>query len=153
MENIENFKIIGISVETTNKNGKAAEDLGILWQRFFSENVIEKITDKVDANIYAIYTNYESDFNGKYETIIGVKVNSLENIPSGLVGKKFETESFTHFVAKGEMPNSIANKWGEIWANDKNLNRKYTYDFELYSEKSQQGANCEVDIFIATQQN
>ena len=32
----------------------------------------------------------------------------------------------------------------------KELDRKYSYDFEVYGEKSQNGENSEVEIFIAT---
>ncbi|MCD4771860.1 MAG: hypothetical protein K8R41_00585 [Bacteroidales bacterium] len=39
MKKIECFKIIGISTETTNENGKSAKDLGKLWGRFYSENI------------------------------------------------------------------------------------------------------------------
>ena len=34
------FKIIGISTRTTNKDNQSKEDLGKLWERFFSEKII-----------------------------------------------------------------------------------------------------------------
>ena len=150
MTKIEDFKIIGISTITTNENGKAASDLGLLWQRFFEENIIGKIENKVSNDIYAIYTDYESDFTGKYHTIIGLKVNSLDNIPEDLIGREFKNDTFVKHTAKGEMPNAVVKTWKEIWDNNTTLNRKYTYDFEVYTEKSQNGENSEVDIYIAT---
>jgi len=36
------MKIIGISVRTTNQNGQAMQDIGNLWQRFFSEHRLPK---------------------------------------------------------------------------------------------------------------
>jgi predicted transcriptional regulator YdeE len=39
--------------------------------------------------------------------------------------------------------------WKEIWDKDKELNRKYTADFEVCGEKSQNGENSEVEIYIA----
>ncbi|KAA3597920.1 MAG: AraC family transcriptional regulator [Calditrichaeota bacterium] len=149
MQKIDSFKIIGISVETTNENGKSATDLGGLWMRFFSESIPSQIPNKISDEIYSIYTDYESDYNGKYTSIIGLKVNSLENIPEGFVGREFEGGSFTKFVAKGELPNSIVETWMEIWAKDEVLGRKYTYDFEVHGENSQKGADSEVEIFIA----
>jgi predicted transcriptional regulator YdeE len=145
----ESFKIIGIQTETTNQDGKAAADLANLWARFFAENVPNQIQNKISNDIYSIYTDYESDFTGKYKTVIGLKVNSLDNIPEGFIGREFAGESFIKFVAKGEMPNAVVETWQEIWSNDKSLNRKYTYDFEVYGEKSQNGLNSEVEIYIA----
>jgi predicted transcriptional regulator YdeE len=150
MNKIESFKIIGVSVETTNEDGKAANDIGNLWGKFFAEKIPSKIENKISNDIYSIYTDYESDFTGKYTTILGLKVDSFGNIPEGLVGREFTSENFVKFIAKGEMPNAVVETWKEIWSNDQDLNRKYTYDFEVYGEKSQNGLNSEVEIYIAT---
>ena len=149
MEKVESFKIIGIAVETTNQNGQNAEDLGNLWGQFFADNLMENIPNRIENDIYAIYTDYESDFRGGYTAILGLKVSSLENIPSGLIGREFEEGNFKKFCAKGIMPNAVIDTWEEIWTDDKLLKRKYTYDFELYGAKSQNGENSEVEIFIA----
>lgn len=151
MEQIENFKIIGIEIETTNENGKSAEDLGKLWKQFYSENVPSKIPNKISNEIYSIYTDYESDYKGKYKTIIGQRVSSLDKVPNELIGREFNGGKYQKFVAKGQMPNAVVESWQEIWAKDKELNRKYTADFEVYGEKSQNGEKSEVEIFIATE--
>jgi predicted transcriptional regulator YdeE len=153
MNQIESFKIIGISAETTNQDGKAAIDIGNLWGKFFAENISNQIQDKISNEIYSIYTDYESDLTGKYTTVLGLKVDSLDNIPVGLVGRDFSSESFVKFIAKGEMPDAVVETWKEIWSNDKTLNRKYSYDFEVYDEKSQNGIDSEVSIYIATESN
>ena len=150
MENIDSFKIIGIASETTNANGKAAEDLEKLWERFFVENIANKIPNKISEEIYSIYTDYESDYTGKYTCVIGQKVDSMEGIPNGLIGREFKSGKYQKFVAKGQMPNAVVEIWKEIWAKDKELNRKYTADFEVYGQKSQNGENSEVEIYIAT---
>ena len=149
MEKVEGFKIIGISVETSNQNGQNAEDLGNLWAKFFANNLIEKIPNSISNDILAIYTDYKSDFRGNYTAILGLKVSSLHQIPEGLIGREFAAGSFKKFSAKGIMPNAVIDTWEEIWTDDKLLKRKYTYDFELYGAKSQNGENSEVDIFIA----
>ncbi|MDQ2721593.1 MAG: effector binding domain-containing protein [Bacteroidota bacterium] len=147
---MENFKIIGISVRTTNQNKKAVEDIGKLWGQFFAENILAKVENKIGNEIYSIYTDYKSDYTDEYTTILGVRVNNLDNIPDGLIGREFQADTFTKFIAKGEMPNSVVEIWKEVWSKDKELNRKYTYDFEVYGEKSQNGKDSEVEIFIAT---
>ncbi len=48
------------------------------------------------------------------------------------------------------MPNATVNAcWIEIWKKDKELNTKYTYDYEVYGENYQNGENSEVEIYIA----
>lgn len=143
------FKIIGILTRTTNKDSKAQQDLGNLWGLFFTQNIFDKIPNKVSNEVLAIYTDYKSDFTEDYTTIIGVPVSTLDKIPEGLIGREFQTENFQKFTAKGEMPNAVVNTWIDIWNRDKELNRKYTYDFEVYGKNSQNGENSEVEIYIA----
>lgn len=145
------FKIIGIATRTTNKNNKSQKDLEQLWGQFYTENLLEKIPNKTSNEIIAIYTDYIKDYTEDYTTIIGVPVSTLSEIPQGLIGREFPSENFQKIVAKGEMPNAVVKTWMEIWNKDEELNRKYTYDFEVYGENSQNGENSEVEIYIAVE--
>lgn len=144
------FKVIGISVRTTNKDSQALQDIGQLWSRFFAEGIADKIPNKQSGEIYSIYTDYKSDYTEDYTTILGMPVTTLDEIPEGLTGREFQPEHFRKFVARGTMPAAVGNAWMDIWQRDKELNRKYTYDFEVYGAASQQGDESEVEIFIAT---
>jgi predicted transcriptional regulator YdeE len=146
---INGFKIIGISTRTTNKNNKSQEDLTNLWGQFYAQNIFDKIPNKISDNVLSIYTDYKSDFTDEYTTIIGVPVSTLDQIPAELVGREFGADNFQKFVAKGEMPNAVVNVWLDIWKREEELNRKYSYDFEVYGQKSQNGENSEVEIYIA----
>ena len=150
MTTINDFKIIGISARTTNKDTQAAEAIGKLWGQFFADNLSEKIPNKLSSDIYSIYTDYKSNYTEEYTTILGISVSSLENIPEGLMGRQFEGDEFEVFTAKGQMPKAVADTWIDIWHRDAELQRKYTYDFEVYDEKSQNGDESEVKIYIAT---
>ena len=143
------FKIIGISTRTTNKDNQSQQDLINLWGQFYAQNIFDKIPNKVSDNVLSIYTDYKSDFTDEYTTIIGVPVSTLDEIPAELVGREFSADNFQKFVAKGEMPNAVVNTWLDIWRKDEELNRKYSYDFEVYGQKSQNGENSEVEIYIA----
>ncbi|RAJ83252.1 putative transcriptional regulator YdeE [Chitinophaga dinghuensis] len=137
------MKIIGIAVRTTNQESKAAGDIGKLWEQFYSENLLDKIPNKVSNDIYSIYTDYVSDYTEDYTTILGVAVSSLESIPEGMVGRDFPEAHFREYLVEGEMPQAVVATWVDIWKHDKELKRKYTYDFELYQ------ADAPVKIFIA----
>jgi len=145
---IDAFKVIGISVRTTNENGQGAKDIGALWQRFMAEGVMQKIPNKVGSEVYSIYTDYEGDYTKPYTTLLGCKVSHLEDVPEGMMGKSFEGGTYTQFIASGNLADGVvANEWMKIW--DTDLPRAYTADFEVFGEKAQNPADAKVDIFIA----
>lgn len=132
---LEAFHIIGIIVRTTNKDGKAAQDIGGLWQKFMSENIIGQIPNKVDHEVYSVYTDYEGDYTQPYTTLLGCKVTSLEEIPKGMIGKSFGESTYLKFTAKGNLADNIVyDAWAKIW--NKDLDRRYIADFEVYGGKS-----------------
>lgn len=142
------FQIIGISIRTTNENGKAKQDIGALWAKFMSENLIENIPNIKDETIYAVYTDYEGDHTKPYTTILGYKVGSLNVIPEGMVGKTIESATYTKFTAKGDLTkNAVVDQWLKIWNTD--IDRAYKSDFEMYGEKAVDPTNGEADIFIS----
>ena len=144
---IESFKVIGITVNTTNENGKSAQDIGQLWGKFMSEGTIDKIPNKIDTSIFSIYTNYQGDHTKPYDTILGCKVSSLEEIPVGMVGQAFDGGTYGKFVSKGDLNKGIVfGTWSEI--NQQKLNRVFTADFELYGEKAQDPSNAEVEVYV-----
>lgn len=146
---VDPFKIIGISSWTTNADGQAVIDLGKLWNRFKAENLLMLIPNRLANDVYTVYTDYMTDHRGAFMAIIGCKVNSLDNIPRGLMGREFNGGQYRKFTAKGKMPHVVIRQWQEIWNEEKKLGRKYTTDFEVYGRKSRDPENAEVDIFIA----
>ncbi len=145
---INSFKVIGISVRTTNENGQAGNDIGALWNKFMTEGIIAKIPNKIDNTVYSIYTEYESDYTKPYTTILGCKVENLNTIPEGMVSLEIEGGNSAKFTSKGNLNNGVVyEEWTKIWNSD--LERKYTADFEVYSKKAQNPEDAEVDIFVA----
>ena len=143
--NLSTFQIVGIGIRTNNQ--RASQDLGGLWGKFISQNISRKIPNKDSDEIFSIYTDYESDHSGDYTTIIGYRVNSLENIPAGMVSKEILSTDYQVFTAKGKFPEAVQQTWGKIW--NSNLERSYQTDFEVYGAKSQNMNDAEVEIFIS----
>lgn len=145
---VKAFKVIGISIRTTNENEQAAKDIGELWNKFMSEGILEKIPNKVDTTIYSIYTEYESDHTKPYTTVLGCKVEHLNEIPSGMVGKSFEGGNYAKTTTKGDlMQGLIVNHWSKIFEMD--LDRAYVADFEVFGEKAQNPSDAEVDFYVS----
>jgi predicted transcriptional regulator YdeE len=147
---IPKFYVVGISTRTTNAKGQSANDIEALWGRFWGEEIQKQIPNKINDDIYAVYTDYETDFTGHYTTVIGLVVSSLENIPNGFVGLAIETAEYQKFISKGKMPGAVFNTWLEIWQNkDLNLKRAYKADFTVHGKKYYEGDNAEVETFIS----
>ncbi|WP_045113224.1 effector binding domain-containing protein [Microscilla marina] len=145
---VEPFKVIGITVRTSNKNGQGLQDIGALWQRFIAEQLLNKIPNKLDNEVYSIYTEYEGDYTQPYTTLLGCKVSTLDHIPEGMTGKVFAGGQYQRFVAQGNLNQGVVGQeWNKIWGMD--LPRAYTADFEIYGEKAQNPDSAEVDILIA----
>ena len=141
------FQIIGISIRTTNANNQSLKDIGELFQKFMTQHILEKIPNKLSNDIYCVYTDYESDFNGPYTTIIGCKVSSLTDIPTGLAGKTIPDSKYQVYTSTGKLSESLARTWEGIWNSD--LNRRYSADFDIYGEKAKDYENAEVDTYVA----
>ena len=88
------FSVIGIQARTSNaKEVKGGGAIPKQWDRFFKEGIADKIPNKVDSTIYAVYTNYASDHNGEYDFIVGMKVSRVSAVPPGMVVKRFPRAS------------------------------------------------------------
>lgn len=145
---IEPFKVMGISIRTTNEGGKAAVDIAELWQKFMSENVAAKLPNKVDDTVYSLYTDYEGDHTGPYTAMLCCKVDDLNAIPEGMIGRSFGGGNYVQFTAKGDLANGlIVKEWQKIWG--MGLDRAFTTDFEVFGEKAQNPSDAEVDFLIA----
>lgn len=127
-KDIKSIKIVGISLKTTNENNQAAKDIPILWDKFFKENISDKIENKKSNEIYALYTDYEGDFMKPYSVVLGHEVENFENIPEGMTAKEIPSSSYAVFQA--ESPKKVISAWQNIWKTS--LNRKYLVDFEVY---------------------
>ncbi|MGB6153108.1 MAG: GyrI-like domain-containing protein [Pricia sp.] len=146
--NLAPFNIIGIAIRTTNENNQAATDIPALWDHFIKENILEKIPNKVDNTVYALYTDYESDHTRPYTTILGCKTENLNVVPDGMMGRTFEGGDYIKFTTRGNLAKGlIIREWQKIWETD--LDRRYTLDFEVYGEKARNPSDAEVDIMIA----
>lgn len=146
-EQIEAISVIGITVRTSNQNGEGARDIPALWGRFYSENIASKIPNKIDSDFYGVYTDYEGDYMKPYTTLVGCKVNSLEEIPDGMIGLTIDGGEYLKLTAKGDlMEGVVLEGWQKIWSTD--LDRSYVADFEVYGEKCKNPEDAEVEIYV-----
>ncbi|MFJ7951268.1 GyrI-like domain-containing protein [Lysinibacillus sp. NPDC096418] len=140
--------IYGKKVRTNNQNTDVILNL---WEEFLRLNL--------KGDVYAVYSNYTSDFTEDYDLHIGTEENftneSNVTIPAGDYDLHIGTEeNFTNesnvTIPVGDyhvievdptVPNAVYSAWVEIWNSD--LNRAYTTDFEFY------GKDGSIKIFLS----
>ena len=147
------FTMVGISTRTMN--AKEMSGKGVIaqqWDRFMKEGLLSKIPNKVDSNILAVYTDYESDANGAYTYLIGARVSSTDGVPAGMVAKKIPAGRYAVFISeKGFVGKVVPETWSRIWAVPKSAaggNRAYQADFEVYDQRAADPQNAQVDIYV-----
>src|SRR5579872_5899362 len=53
------FSIIGIQIRTSNAREMTGQgDIPKQWSKFYEQGIADRIPNKVDSAIYAVYTNY-----------------------------------------------------------------------------------------------
>ena len=147
--NKDSIKIIGIELRTTNENNQAVKDISQFWEKFYVENIKDRIPNKIDDEILGLYIDYEGDFTKPYSLIICCKVSTFDEIPKGMVAKIIPAAKYVVFTAKGKMPGKLLETWQYVWNSD--LDRTYTGDFEIYGQKFGNPEDSEVDVYIAVQ--
>jgi len=146
--NQDAFHFIGIAVRTTNENNQAMQDIPKLWGRFMDDGILAKIPNKVDDTIYCMYTDYVSDHNKPYTTLLGCKVNSLAEVPEDMRGMTVPGGPYVPFQAHGNLKEgAVVQTWMNIW--ESGMDRAYTVDYEVYGAKAAEPADDEVDVFVS----
>ena len=125
---------------------KVIQNLGFGVQ-FEKENYAVKIPGKVSGEILAVYHDYEGDYTQPFSYFIGCKVNGDAEVPPGMDSLIIPKGNYQKIIARGKMPDCIANAWKEIWAS--HISRAYKADFEVYDERSKDWNNAEVDIYVS----
>ena len=125
---LEEKVIVGIKIKTTNKDGKAMQDIGMTWQKLFANGIYEKISNKVNSKTMGLYTEYEGDYTKPYTFIAGAEVSKEVQIGEELESIIIPKGKYAKFIITGDVQNSVGQAWQEIWNMD--LKRKYTCDFE-----------------------
>lgn len=138
--------ILGLMTKTTNQNMQAVKEIGTLWNKFLNESYSETKC-KRDDKVMGIYTDYEGDFTMPYNFIAGCEVMNTEDIQQPLVVRKIPSGKYAKFSAQGHCQSIVAEMWEEIWKTK--LDRKYSYDFEVYHCNPANEKEQKIDIYIS----
>jgi predicted transcriptional regulator YdeE len=97
--------------------------------------------------MFAVYSEYDSDWTGEYSYMIGSEVTKADTIPEGLAVTRIPAQTYAVFKAAGPMPDALLAVWMSVWGT--NLPRTYTCDFEQYDSRFTRPENKEIDVYVA----
>ena len=112
LENIKSKKITDKKIRTNNNK---IDEIVSLWK--------EVPNLGLNGDIYAVYYNYESDFNWDFDFLIGSENNVLNDTADIKEGK--------YMIWTADSPDAVGSIWQKIWNTE--LDRTYESDFEVYS--------------------
>lgn len=142
------IQVIGIECRTSNTLEAGPYDIPKHWEKFYKDDIMNRIPNKTSNEIIALYCDYEGDYTQPYSLVIGCQVSSIDDIPEGMVAKTIPSGSYAIFRAIGKHPNALIETWGHIWQQT-NLKRTYTGDYEVYGDKFISASPKEVGVYIA----
>ena len=102
----------------------------------------DRIPNRVDANIIAVYCDYDGDHTQPYTFFLGCAVTNSNTIPDGFTTRTISTGQYHRRRANGTMPAALMAAWSDLWTSD--LNRSYKTDFEIHDLASPNS----VDIYV-----
>ncbi|WP_032122362.1 GyrI-like domain-containing protein [Clostridium amazonitimonense] len=146
--NVDKKLVSGLGTLTTNENNKAMKDIGEIWQKLIEENVFHKISGAIDKKGIALYTDYEGDYTKPYYFLAGCEVEDVKsNIEKGFDFREIPEGKYAKFTVQGDVKSAVIEVWENIWK--LNLDRKYSCDFEVYHNDSEDMNNQIIDIYIS----
>jgi predicted transcriptional regulator YdeE len=149
---LDGFTLIGIEARSNNTESGRAK-IAELWGRFFGEGILDRIPNKLDSSIYALYTDYASNRDGEFSLLIGGKAKAAAVAPPGMVKKSVPKQKYAVLSsAAGPVAKVVPQAWKQVWNLEDSSGlggaRSYRADFELYGPPSRDPNHAEVDLYI-----
>lgn len=139
MNQIEkDIKILGISTVTSNEAAFNQNTIGKLWDEFLKTPIKEKLADISSSSIFAVYSDYEDGYTGKYKITIGYAVKDINIIPNGFTTVTIPSGKYKIFKSKSGAPEDIVDTWKTIWQIDSNIFQpNFVTTFEEYKDNNE----------------
>jgi predicted transcriptional regulator YdeE len=148
------FQVIGLSVRTTNAIEFAGNgNIPTLWSKFIAEGWAEKIPNRADKNLLAVYTDYASDENGEYTYMVAARVASAAHVPEGMVAKAVPAGKYSVLTSnQGPLQVVIPQMWKRVYdltPAELGGSRAFTTDYEVYDQRAADPQNAVVELHLA----
>jgi len=125
-------EVAGVAARTSNAReaDPTTAALPALWARFAGG---ASQPDAARAPVYGVYTDYASDVDGAYTTVVGREAGIVAGTAERVV--RVPAGRYAVFTSAGEMPAAVIAGWEAVWryfADRASPPRTYVVDFEYY---------------------
>ena len=110
------FFVVGLEVDIHYNSDDGTAPIGGLWELWKAEKIAERIPGQISpGTVYGITCNETADNTGKY--LVCVEVSTLNNLPVGLIGRRFESSERAIFditlpiLHTGDFWRTFYTKW------------------------------------------
>lgn len=134
--------VIGIELRTTNL--QAMQSIPPHWGRFTQEGVLARIDQRVNDEVFAVYTHFENAGNnntGLYSLVIGAAVPASAPVPAGMVRVVIPASPRIAFAVPAGRFDLVGPGWLAVWAQS-DLPKTFVAEYEHYQ------ANGDITISI-----
>ena len=101
VKNIPSKIVMGVQRRTSNADGRSIEDIPACWQDFLKKNMASKIPNRAKTPaMFAVYSDYQSDWAGEYAYMIGSEVTKADKIPTGLAVVRIPAQTYAVFYCE-----------------------------------------------------
>jgi predicted transcriptional regulator YdeE len=141
--------VMGKELRLNLADQNAPHKIEMLWQNLYAKNLLADVSfPERPVNIIGLYTDYDSASN--YSLIVGCTVQSLDNMPEGLVGRQIPEAKYAVFTVQGNTPQVLQEFWKELWDKKDTIGftRAFSFDFELYGQRYFSD-KPELDVYIS----
>jgi len=110
------YYVAGIEVDIHYNTADGTAPIGGLWDTWNAESIEKHIPNRISPGVvYGMTHSETADNKGKY--LIGAEVSTLNNLPLGLIGRRFEASDFAVFdttleiIMSGDFWRTFYAKW------------------------------------------
>ena len=112
----EAFYVVGMEVDINYNSDDGTAPIAGLWETWSSEKIADVISDQTSQGVvYGMTHSETTENNAKY--LVCVEVSTLDNIPVGLIGRKFDASEYAVFdttleiIFTGKFWRTFYTKW------------------------------------------
>ena len=137
VEEQQSFAVLGVSVRTSGqKEAGGKGEVPALWTRSLQDGTFERIPNRTDDKMLAVYTDFAGDQTGAYTYILGARVSSAEKVPDSMVAVTIPAGRYAVVQSdKGALPDIMPKMWKDIAAmsvKDLGGERSFKTDYEIF---------------------
>ncbi|HLY39595.1 MAG TPA: GyrI-like domain-containing protein [Terracidiphilus sp.] len=152
----DSFYVAGFSARTNNaKEATGHGVIGQLWQDFYQKDLAAQIPHRIGADTIVVYSDYDSDEKGDYTYLLGTRVSSVDNLPSGMTYRKIAPGTYAVLTTdRGPVTEVVSALWKKIWGmtpEDLGGKRAFLTDYEVYDQRAADPHSAQVEFHIGVQ--